>query len=100
MIVSPSPQQTPIVDFTQNGVLLLSMGQQRTGGYAIRLIDEAMHVAGGSAEIKVRWQEPDPGMMVAQVITHPCVFIKVPRGEYRIVRAIDQNNKVRAEFTP
>ena len=100
MIVSPSPQQTPIVDFTQNGVLLLSMGQQRTGGYAIRLAREEMQIENESAVISVQWKEPDPGMMVAQVITYPCVFIKVPRGEYQIVRAVDQNNKVRVEFTP
>jgi hypothetical protein len=37
-------------------------------------------------------------MMVIQVITHPCIFIKVPRGNYQTLRIVDQDNKVRAEL--
>ena len=42
MMISPSPQSAPQIDFTLYGVLFLSMGQQRTGGYAIRLAQETM----------------------------------------------------------
>ena len=100
MLIPPSSQPMPTVDFTHYRVLVLPMGQQRTGGYAVRLSDEELHIASGIAQVNVRWQEPDPGMMVTQVITNPCIFIKVPRGEYQIVRAVDQDNKVRTEFSP
>ena len=99
MMISASPQAAPNVDFSQYGVLFLSMGQQRTGGYAIRLAREEMQIASGSAEVIVQWQEPEPGMMVTQVITYPCIFIKIPQGEYQQIRVVDQQQKVRAEIS-
>jgi hypothetical protein len=99
MMISASPQAAPEIDFSQYGVLFLSMGQQRTGGYAIRLAQEEMHVTGAAAEVFVQWQVPEPGMMLTQVITHPCIFIKIPRGEYQQIRAVDQEKKVRAEIS-
>ena len=100
MKIPPPLQPAPTVDFAQYGVLFLSMGQQRTGGYAILLSDEQLRIESGKAQVNIRWQEPEPGMMVTQVITNPCMFIKVPRGKYQIVRAVDQDKKVRAEFSP
>ncbi|WP_455202083.1 protease complex subunit PrcB family protein [Kaarinaea lacus] len=99
MMISASPAAIPEIDFSRYGVLLLSMGQQRTGGYAIRLAREEMRITGAEAEVSVQWQEPEPGMMVTQVITHPCIFIKMPLGEYQQIRAVDQQQKVRAEIT-
>ena len=75
------------------------MGQQRTAGYSIGLTKGGeLKIAGGSAEVRVQWKQPQPGMMLAQVITHPCIFIQVPRGEYQLIRVIDQVEKVRAEI--
>ena len=99
MLGSSSSQPTPAVDFSQYGVLLVSMGQQRTAGYSIGLTKgEELKIASGSAEVRVQWKQPQPGMMLAQVITHPCIFIQVPRGEYQLIRVIDQVEKVRAEI--
>jgi len=99
MMISASPQQAPKVDFTQYGVLMVSMGQQRTGGYSIRLTREDLPINSGSAEVEVQWQEPESGMILTQAITHPCIFIKVPRGEYQLVRVVDQEKKLRAEIS-
>ncbi|HEY5602571.1 MAG TPA: protease complex subunit PrcB family protein [Gammaproteobacteria bacterium] len=98
-MISPAPPPAPAVDFSQFGVVLLSMGQQRSGGYAIKLAQEELSMHQDFAEIAVYWQEPQPGMMVTQAITHPCIFLRVPRGNYQRVRVVDQNNKLRAELT-
>jgi hypothetical protein len=99
MLGSSSSQSTPAVNFFQYGVLLVSMGQQRTAGYGIRLIaEQELQIASGTAEVRVQWKQPQPGMMLAQVITHPCIFIQVPRGEYQLIRVIDDGEKVRAEI--
>ncbi len=98
-MISPAPPQPPAVDFSQYRILLVSMGQQRSGGYAIKPAREELIITNGSAELAVHWQEPGPGMMVTQVITHPCIFLKVPRGQYRTLRIVDQDNKVRAELS-
>ncbi len=98
-MISPSPPQSPIIDFEQYGALLVSMGQQRSGGYVIKLAREELNINGGVAEITVDWIEPAPGMMTTQVITHPCILLQVPRGVYQAIRVVDQSNIVRAELS-
>jgi hypothetical protein len=98
-MITPALPQPPNIDFTRYGIVLVSMGQQRTGGYVIELAQEDLAVSNDTALITVRWREPEPGMMVTQVLTHPCVFLKVPRADYQLVRVVDQENKVRAELT-
>ena len=90
-----APQSLP-VDFTRSGVLLVSMGQQRTGGYAISLANQQLHIANSTAIVEVRWQEPKPGMMLTQMLTNPCLFIEVPRGEYKTIEVHDQSQQIRA----
>jgi hypothetical protein len=97
--MSPGASQSPTVDFDKYGVVLLTMGQQRTGGYAIKLTSDELAVEDSVATLRIQWQEPQPGMMVTQALTQPCVFIQVPRGSYQTLRAVDQNGKVRAELT-
>lgn len=97
-MLSSSAPQPPTMDFSRYGILLISMGQQRTGGYAIELAQEELGVNGDTAEVRVRWREPEAGMMVIQVLTHPCVFLQVPRGDYASLRVVDQSNNVRAEL--
>lgn len=97
-MLSSAPPQPSNIDFTRFGVVLVSMGQRRTGGYRIELAQEGLVVRNDTAQITVRWREPEPGMMVTQVLTHPCVFLRVPRADYQSVRVVDQENKVRAEL--
>ena len=98
-MISSAPPQPSNIDFTRYGVVLVSMGQQRTGGYGIELAQEDLVVHNDTAQITLRWREPEPGMMVTQVLTHPCVFLRVPRADYQSVLVVDQENKVRAELT-
>lgn len=98
-MISSTPPQPSSIDFTRYGVVLVSMGQQRTGGYMIELAQEDLTVRNDTAQITVRWREPEPGMMVTQVLTHPCVFLRVPLADYQSLRVVDQENKVRAELT-
>ena len=97
-MLSSAPAQPSNIDFTRYGVVLVSMGQQRTGGYVIELAQEDLVVSNDTAQIMVRWREPEPGMMVTQALTHPCVFLRVPRADYQSVRVVDQENKLRAEL--
>jgi hypothetical protein len=99
MISPGSLAPTSSIDFSKYGVLLVSMGQQRTGGYSVELAREAMQVSDGVAQISVHWREPAPDMMLTQALTHPCIFLKVAQGDYNVVRVVDQENRVRAEIT-
>ena len=88
---SPRPAP-PEVDFAEHGVLLLSMGQRPTGGYGLALRDQAVLVVGHSARVDVQWQEPLPGELVPQVLSSPCLLLRLPRGDFAEVRVVDQHD--------
>ncbi|HWI61717.1 MAG TPA: protease complex subunit PrcB family protein [Symbiobacteriaceae bacterium] len=68
----------PEVDWTREAVLVLDMGEQRTGGYRIAVTGVARTPA-GEVEVSLEVQKPAPGSFVAQVITHPYAVARVPR---------------------
>lgn len=95
-VISDSAARSDPVNFTENAVLLISMGQQRTGGYSIALLNQQLRIDNSTAVVEVRWQEPKPGMMLTQMLSNPCIFIEVPRGEYKTIEVRDQAQQIRA----
>jgi hypothetical protein len=75
----------PEVDFERFGVLLVEMGRRPTAGYAVSLADPEVELADGTAGVTVAWNEPAADAVTAQVVTSPCTFIRLPRGDYDTV---------------
>lgn len=86
----------PHVDFNADGLLLVHMGRQPTGGYALELAAPRCPVKKEIAAVVVNWRHPAPGAAVTQAITAPCLLLKVPRGTFRAIQIIDQHGRVRA----
>ena len=59
-----------------DSILLVYLGQKPTPGYGAALRGAA--VSGDRLEVDLEAQEPDPGAMLAQVITRPCVALRIP----------------------
>ncbi|MBI5056425.1 MAG: protease complex subunit PrcB family protein [Nitrospirae bacterium] len=97
-IIGIENDKAPEVDFTAENILLVEMGQRSTAGYEIRLAENTVSVSNAIADVKISWIEPREGHVTAQVITSPCVMIKLPKGNYSHVRISDRNNKVRVEL--
>lgn len=93
---SPQPQE---INFTSEGVLFVTMGQKPTAGYTISLADRVGTIADNIATIRLNWQEPEKDSVTAQVITSPCLFIKIKKGGFAKIRIIDQRGKLRVETT-
>jgi hypothetical protein len=89
-------QPSPAVDFPREGVLAVSMGQKRTAGYGLALAEPEVAIADGTATVVVRFDEPPPGAIVAQVLTSPCLLVRVPRAGIREIRVVDPGGAVRA----
>lgn len=70
------------VDFTKEKVVFISLGRKSTAGYSIQLVGETAIVSGDTATIQVATQKPKPGMMLAQVMTYPCIVAKLPAKTY------------------
>jgi hypothetical protein len=88
--------ELPDVDFSRDGVLLVEMGQRGSGGYSVDLATERVSVQGHTARVTVHWTEPQPGAILPQVITSPCAFIVLARGDYRRIEVVDETGRLRA----
>lgn len=79
------------IDFSREAVLLIGMGRQPTAGYGLTLGAHAARLEGATLVVTVNRIEPDPGAITAQVVTQPCLLLRVTRDGYAAVRVIDQH---------
>ena len=93
-----APNKVPTVDFGEFGVLLIEMGQEPTGGYALHTGEEGMTVEGATAILRIEWQTPEPGAIVTQILTSPCLMLAIPRGDYSRLVVLDQDGTAHFEL--
>lgn len=72
----------PDVDFTQDMVIAVFMGEQPTGGFAAEIA--SVSEDNQTLRIRVRESEPDPDRMVIQMLTAPAHLVAVPARELQI----------------
>lgn len=78
---------------TNTGKLFsIDMGERPSAGYALAL--QRAIQAQGVLTIYVDWQEPSPNTMTAQVMTHPCLVVRLPPDVEKI-RVVDQTGRTR-----
>ncbi len=87
----PRPEP-PDVDFQRHTVVFLSYGEQRTSGYKIEL--RSVIKRKDSLILKTLLVTPPPDSFQAQVMTHPYLFVLVPRDDYRRVQLMDEKGEV------
>lgn len=88
-------------DWSRQLALVVAMGQRPTAGYGVAMQAAEARLDGAVLELSVVWQEPPPDAMVAQVVTHPCLWVRLPKGSYSGgVRVRDQNGVVRIQQGP
>jgi hypothetical protein len=72
----PAPA-APAVDFTNDMVVLATLGERPTAGYGIKI--ESINCAQGTLKVKVLTISPPPHKLAAQVITSPFVLASTKR---------------------
>jgi len=97
--IGGSSTTLPAIDYDHEGVLLIWMGRQPTGGYRIELASDKVYVRDRTAIVTVRWIEPAKDTIVTQMITSPCLMIKLAKAGYSRIQVVDQKGLVRAETT-
>ncbi|MCF6324721.1 MAG: protease complex subunit PrcB family protein [Gammaproteobacteria bacterium] len=91
------PQEAmPTIDFDRERVVLMEMGLRPTLGYRLALVSSSAKVEKGSAEVLLEWIAPGRDMMVGQMLTSPCLLLKLERGSYQQVRFSDQSGVKKA----
>jgi len=85
------------VDFSSRAVLWVQMGMQPSAGYGLRLQDPGAGIGADTLTLHVSWLEPAPGRLYAQVVTHPCLLVTVPKAGYRRIQVRDQHGALRMQ---
>lgn len=89
----------PPVRFSESIVVLIEQGRQPTRGYGISLADPEVELD-GRARLRLNWQTPPPDALSAQVISSPCVLVRLPRADYSSVVILDQLGRERLYAQP
>jgi len=91
------PLSLPEPGFQHEIVLLIEMGQRPTLGYQITLTGtDNLHITRNQAHLKLNWIQPPADAMVAQMISSPCLLLKLERGNYTSVQILDKQGTVKA----
>jgi hypothetical protein len=72
------------VDFANEYLVLVGLGQKPTSGYGITLAGS--RIRGGQLQIAVTVREPGKGVMLAQVLTTPCAVVAVSDEGWRSLK--------------
>lgn len=86
--VHPAPP-APAINFDQEMVIVVAMGEQRSGGYLVT-IERVSEAGDGGIDVIVRTQRPGTGCATAAVLTQPLDIVRVPRRD-GLVRFWDQD---------
>jgi hypothetical protein len=79
----------PEIDFSEYGLLLIWMGRQPTGGFALELMADEAKIEKRTAVVPVRWIEPQKGAMVIQMVTNPFLSIRIAKGGFDRIEVVD-----------
>lgn len=73
--ISPAPP-APAVDFNQESILVVHLGEKRSGGYSVQV--EQVTEAGGLVTATIRQTAPGPGDVVTAVMAQPFAIVRLP----------------------
>lgn len=69
------------VNFDRDLVVAVSMGEQTSGGYEMRI--SRMYQSGSEVTVVVDVERPSPGAVTTMVLTYPGHVVKVPKSRVR-----------------
>ncbi len=81
------------VRWLDDTTLFISMGEQPTAGYGIRLAADEVVQDDGVWLLRVHWREPGADEPVAQVLTRPCLKVLFAERVREPVRVMDAAGK-------
>lgn len=81
-----APSTIPEVADTEQ-LILISLGEKPSGGYAVALAARKAAAADGILELPLKVQQPEPGSVQTQQITSPCLVVAVSQSGYHTVRS-------------
>jgi PrcB C-terminal len=81
-VSAASAEKMPVVDFSKEMVIAVTMGTKRTGGYTMEIL--RVEPTEKSLKIFVKETSPPPGALTIQALTAPFHFIAVPKSDLKL----------------
>ncbi|MET0027865.1 MAG: protease complex subunit PrcB family protein [Candidatus Thiodiazotropha sp.] len=72
----------------------VDMGSKPSGGFGLKLVSDKLVISDQTARFALQWIEPSPGSVQAQMISYPCLYLKVEKGDYKRLEAVDGSGVV------
>lgn len=88
----------PPIDFRAEGVLRVGIGLKTSAGYGFDKKEVVACIENGTATVRLALTTPPAGALVAQVLTDPCLLIRMPRGNYSRILVVDQQGQLLGEI--
>ncbi|ODB86260.1 hypothetical protein A3195_11540 [Candidatus Thiodiazotropha endoloripes] len=82
-------------DAEESWLVRVDMGQQPSGGYALKLLSDKLAIEEQTATLALQWSKPEPGMAQVQMITFPCLYLKVAKGDYTRLAVVDEEGNLK-----
>jgi hypothetical protein len=80
----------------QYWIVRVNMGEQPSGGYALRLVSEQLEISSeNTARVVLEWLQPKPGSVQTQALTYPCLHLQIEKGSYSRLEIVDQAGMLR-----
>ncbi len=73
----------------------VAMGVKPTAGYGLSLSSQQLSLFNQVATIELQWLAPSADSISAQVMTSPCIYLKLQKGDYDKVKIVDSTNQQR-----
>jgi hypothetical protein len=92
MLSDPSVKLQADDEYTDDAswIVRVDMGEKPSGGYRLDLRSEELSLSGQTARFAMEWQIPDPDSMQIQMVTYPCLYLKIAKGEYKRLTVVDE----------
>ena len=78
-----TPTDQPSVDFTSHQVVLVALGRKPTPGYTLALTEDNVQIDHRRLQLPLTFTSPATGILQAQVITSPCLYLQIPAKDYQ-----------------
>ncbi len=98
-LVGASSKKVPTTDFNEFYVIAIEMGRKPTAGFGIDAKKITASLEDRVAIIQISWQQPSSDMLMAQMLTSPCVLVLLTRGAYDRILVKDQENQIVGQLT-
>lgn len=98
MLGASKSTDIPSIDFSREVVAAVWMGKKSTAGHQIDLGKQAAEIKGEIAVVQVDFIAPDAQAVRAQIMTSPCLLIKLPKDGYDTINILSQEGHLLGTF--